>query len=83
MEAKYNQQLMEEFEKYQNMQNLSIEKQDDWQQQMRKMDADAQRNFAETQAEAEARLNQKSAEISKVWVNLWYFISRFVCAFVF
>ena len=72
VETKYNQRLMEEYEKFQREQEKSNEIQDAWQKQMRTFEEESQKQLAETQADAEAHLNQKVVEINKVIFLLFY-----------
>ncbi|KAJ3114298.1 Cilia- and flagella-associated protein 57 [Phlyctochytrium bullatum] len=66
METKYNQQLMEEYEKFQDLQANAGQMQDQWQKQMKDFEGATQRSLSDAQAEAEARLNMKSAEIARL-----------------
>ncbi|KAL2912228.1 hypothetical protein HK105_208296 [Polyrhizophydium stewartii] len=70
IEIKYNQQLMEEYEKYQQQQDRTSALQDSWQKQMRDFEMSTQRSLAEMQAIAESRLNTKSAEIQRLLDDL-------------
>ncbi|KAJ3409665.1 Cilia- and flagella-associated protein 57 [Chytridiales sp. JEL 0842] len=77
VEAKYNQQLMEEYEKYQDLQSNTSALQEKWQKQMREFDVATQKSLTEAQAEAEMRLNAKSAEITKIQKELQQQTSEF------
>ncbi|KAJ3076789.1 Cilia- and flagella-associated protein 57 [Podochytrium sp. JEL0797] len=65
-EAKYNQELMEEYEKFQGLQVKSANLQESWQRQMKEYDAVTQRSLAQAQKEAEERLGIKQQEIQKL-----------------
>ncbi|KAJ3096593.1 Cilia- and flagella-associated protein 57 [Phlyctochytrium planicorne] len=66
IETKYNQQLMEEYEKFQDLQANAGSMQEQWQKQMKDFEGATQRALSDAQAEAEARLNMKSAEIARL-----------------
>ncbi|KAJ3192775.1 Cilia- and flagella-associated protein 57 [Irineochytrium annulatum] len=66
VEAKYNQQLMEEYEKFQDLQAKAGQRQEQWQKQMKEFNNITARALSDAQAEAEARLNMKSAEIARL-----------------
>jgi hypothetical protein len=57
---------MEEYEKFQKAQEKANETQQSWQQQMRRFEEETQLELTENQSSAEAHLNTKAFEISKV-----------------
>ncbi|KAK5665187.1 hypothetical protein QVD99_008034 [Batrachochytrium dendrobatidis] len=65
VEIKYNQQLMEEYEKYQLQQDHTSLLQENWQKQMREFESSTQKTLSEMQGVAETRLNSKSSEIQR------------------
>ncbi|KAJ3047877.1 Cilia- and flagella-associated protein 57, partial [Rhizophlyctis rosea] len=70
VEAKYNQQLMEEYEKFQGQQAKTQELQQTWQKQMRDFENGMRKALTDTQTEMENRLNAKTAEIQKLKSDL-------------
>jgi hydroxymethylpyrimidine pyrophosphatase-like HAD family hydrolase len=68
---------MEEYEKYQDLQGQTGSLQEKWQKQMKEFDLSTQKQLAETQMEAEARLNLKSTEISRIQTELQQQIAEF------
>ncbi|KAJ3033909.1 Cilia- and flagella-associated protein 57 [Rhizophlyctis rosea] len=66
VEAKYNQQLMEEYEKFQAQQARTHELQTTWQKDMKSFEAGMRKALSDAQQEAENRLNAKSADIQKL-----------------
>ncbi|KAJ3013942.1 Cilia- and flagella-associated protein 57 [Thoreauomyces humboldtii] len=65
-EAAYNQELMAEYDKYQDAQTTTNAQQERWQRQMQDRDTTQRKALAEAQAEWEGRLGEKSSEIVKV-----------------
>ncbi|KAJ3295052.1 Cilia- and flagella-associated protein 57 [Borealophlyctis nickersoniae] len=77
IESKYNQELMEEYERFQAQQTKTQSMQELWQKEMKEFEIATRKALAETQAEAENRLNQKTAEIQRVgtserWIAQFY-----------
>ncbi|KAI8611737.1 WD40-repeat-containing domain protein [Chytriomyces sp. MP71] len=66
IEARYNTELMEEYEKFQALQTKSGSMQEQWQRQMKEYDSMTQRSLAQSQKDAEERLAFKQTEISKL-----------------
>ncbi|KAJ3198976.1 Cilia- and flagella-associated protein 57 [Entophlyctis luteolus] len=69
-EAKYNQQLMHEYEKYQALQSRVANQQDQWQKAMREFDAGTHRAMTAVQKDAEDKMSVKQAEKSKIIAQL-------------
>ena len=67
---KYNQQLMEEYEKYQLQQEKTGAQQEHWQVEMRNFEVATQRSLTDMQNIAETRLNSKTSEITRVRIFL-------------
>ncbi|KNC99492.1 uncharacterized protein SPPG_04888 [Spizellomyces punctatus DAOM BR117] len=70
VEAHYNQELMEEYEKFQAAQQDAHGMQESWQQQMRRCETETQQALTSAQADWEGKLNQKAAEIEKLQSDL-------------
>ena len=66
VEAKNNQNLMEEYDKFQTEQERTNRLQEGWQTDMRRYEEDTQQELMNTQSAAESLLNVKTTEITKV-----------------
>ena len=66
VEMKYNQQLMEEYDKYQAQQEYSSKLQHSWQNQMKDFEKNTQVALSEMQGVAETKLNAKAFEMQHV-----------------